>query len=280
LKGFVRAASGDEETGRRPMPWVVTVQGRAGVTLAPVWPQFYAERLLFRNIPRVLLVSATLSEQTGGYLGIPRDEREYIEVGSSFDPKRAPLIYVPTTRVDRRMIEGQNRIWMNRLDGIIGDRLDRKGIIHTRSYSRAQEILRRSKHSDLMILPMGGKVIEGVEKFKRAQAPCILVSPSVEEGFDFPGELCRYQIIAKVPFVDTRDPLIQERVKMDKGYGNYLAAMSMVQMAGRGMRSTDDWCETFIVDDHWQWFQKAARFPDWFRRAWKWEARVPEPLGP
>ena len=40
---------------------------------------------------------------------------------------------------------------ITRIDNIIGGRLDRKGIIHTRSYKRAMEVVERSKHSSMMM---------------------------------------------------------------------------------------------------------------------------------
>jgi Rad3-related DNA helicase len=110
-----------------------------------------------------------------------------------------------------------------------------------------------------------------IAAFMRAKAPCVLVSPSVEEGYDFAGDMCRYQIIAKVPFVDMRSLLMQARVRSDKNYSNYLTALSIIQQVGRGMRAEDDWTETFIIDDHWTWISrvmmKQGLLPKWFTAA-------------
>jgi ATP-dependent DNA helicase DinG len=110
-----------------------------------------------------------------------------------------------------------------------------------------------------------------VDLFKRMRAPRVLVSPSMETGWDFPYDECRYQIIAKVPFVDTRSAVIRARHKSDKKYLNYVVALTLIQMVGRGMRASDDWCETLIIDDNIRWFWAAARefFPAWFRAAYK-----------
>lgn len=257
--------------------WVAQKANR-GARFSPVWAHPYAEQYLFRGIPKIVLCSATLSPEIIRYLGIPKDESRYWEVASGFDPRRRPFIYVPTVRVDRRMNEGQTRIWINQIDSTIDDRLDRKGIIHSRSYSRAQEIVRRSRHSGIMMTHSSRDTRETIERFRRAAAPCVLVSPSVEEGFDFVGDECRFQIIAKIPFIDGRDPVTKARSKQDKGYVNYVAALSLVQMTGRGMRSASDACETFIFDDHWSWFRNKATFASWFRQACVWANEVPPPL--
>lgn len=251
-----------------------------GALFSPVWAHAYAEEYLFRGIPKVVLTSATLQRAVARYLGVDDAAMDYREFSSAFDPSRRPLIYIPTTTVDRNMTEGQVRIWINRIDGIIDGRPDRKGIIHTRSYDRAQLILQRSRHGARLIGHDRRGVRDAVERFKRSSTG-VLVSPSVEEGYDFPGDQCRYQILAKVPFVDTRSLILQARHKSDKTYLNYLTALSIVQQVGRGMRAAEDFCESFIIDDHWAWSRAAMvkqnLFPKWFRAAWRDSQQVPAP---
>lgn len=239
------------------------------IRFTPVWAHAYAEPVLFRGVPKVALLSATLTRSVAKYLGIPDSQLDYNEMASTFDPRRRPLYYIPTTRVDRNMNEGAKRLWVNQIDRVIAGRLDRKGIIHSRSYDRAAEIVRRSKHAHLMMTHTTATLRDTVAEFKAAKAPAILVSPSVETGFDFPGDECRYQILSKVPFIDGRSPLIQARAKSDDGYLNHVAAITLIQQCGRGMRSRDDAAESFIFDDHFRWFRAAATFPKWFRDSWR-----------
>lgn len=262
--------------------WVVEPTPH-GVKWSPVWGHHYAERYLFRGVPRIILSSATVNEDSGRYLGIPAAECDYHEVSSGFDARRRPLIYLSESpRLSHRMSNADRDAWIDLIDQIIAGRLDRKGIIHARSYSRMKEIVELSAHRGLMLTHDSRNVREVVERFKSAKAPCVLVSPSLEEGFDFPGDLCRYQIIAKVPFIDMRSPITKARVTANKAYGNDVAAIAVMQMAGRGMRSADDQCETFVVDGHWNWFRMAAKFPRWFREAFRQSDRVPAAiqLGP
>ena len=259
--------------------WVTSDSARTA-TLAPVWGHAYAEPYLFRGIPRVLLSSATLSPESGRYLGIPPDDADFHEVESTFPSAHRPIIYIPTTRVDHRMQEGNVRQWISRIDQIVGGRLDRKGIIHTHSYARAVEVLKRSKHADIMLTHTSRLTRAVVDEFLRAFPPAVLVSPAVEEGWDFAGTDCEYQIIAKLPFLDTRGPIEQARVKSDKGYSNHVTAQTIVQMSGRPVRSSDDRAETFIIDDHWRWFRKRGTFPKWFKQAWQVCGAVPSPPQP
>ena len=112
--------------------------------------------------------------------------------------------------------------------------------------------------------------------------PAILVSPSVVTGYDFPYDECRFQIVGKLGFPDTRDPIMKARIKKDPDYSSYLAMQSLVQSSGRGGRATDDWCETFIIDDNAKWFLwKFKHFaPDWFMRAYTRLQFVPKARAP
>ena len=178
----------------RPDVWVpgaatdwVAEKTKSGLLFSPIWVHAYGEDRLFVGVPRVLLCSATLQQATGYYLGIDSKDATFMEHDSTFDPRRRPLTYIPTTRVDHRMGECQTRIWLNRIDSIIDGRLDRKGIIHARSYARAREIVARSRHSAIMVTHKNSYQAKyTIEEFKAAAATCVPVSPSLEEGPDFP----------------------------------------------------------------------------------------------
>lgn len=263
------------------VPWVAGWEygkGQSAARFCPLWPAAYAEGRLFRGIDRAILCSATITPEAAKFVGIGRKDLVYREMDSTFPVPRRPFIYAPATRVGWNMVEGQKRQWVSKMDRLIGDRLDRKGIVHTRSYDRAREIVARSKFSNVMMGHTSRNTLEVVGEFVHAEPPAVLVSPSVEEGYDFPGDQCRFQIIAKVPFPDTRDPLLAARIKDDKSYRNVLTAQSIIQMYGRGMRSEVDWCETVIVDDHWLWFRRTVEWPKWFRETFQAVGDLPEPL--
>lgn len=247
---------------------------------SPVWAHAYAEDYLFCRVPKVLMVSATLQRQAAKYLGVAPDAYTFRETPSTFDPKRRPLIWAPTVRVSANISTGEQRIWLRKIDAIIEKRLDRKGIIHTRSYDRAQAILIGSRHRDIMLSHGSRTAGDAVAEFKRSSAPRVFVSPSMETGWDFPYDQCEYQIIAKVPFPDTRTGVMKARVASDKKYQNYVTVLSLVQQYGRGMRAEDDSCETIIIDDHIEWFWPAAKefWPKWFASAYKKFPGIPPPL--
>lgn len=257
-------------------PWVLETSHRSHL-YQPVWPHRYTEDYLFRGIPKVILSSANILPSDAKDLGI--GEHSYIEVPSLFPPKRRPFVFLdanPQVRVDSRMNEGQKRIWVRRIDDIISEFSDYKGVIHTRSYRRSHDLEERSQHSDRFLTHTSKDSRKTIDKFRNSATPDILVSPSVEEGVDFPYDMCRFQIIAKVPFLYAGDPLTKARSESDKTYSNRMAARDLIQMVGRGMRAQDDWCVNWILDAHWVWFRRAVKFPKWFKKSWKSVSRISE----
>lgn len=247
------------------------------ITLTPVWSGEFAEAYLFRGAKKVVLTSATVTEDIVNYLSIPRDNYKYITLPSPFPPKNRLLIYIPTDRVDYKLMNDDSRlqILVNRMDRAIEARQDRKGVLQCLSYEWGRRIQEMSRHQ--YITHKSGGVREAVARYINAGPGAILLSPAVKEGFDFTGDQCRYQIILKVPFPDTREPLLSARKDLDKKYPYYLAMRSMIQMCGRATRGMDDWSEILIFDDHWSYFRKSVKSPMWFKQSWVQSNTLPDP---
>jgi Rad3-related DNA helicase len=261
--------------------WVIERRPQA-VKAAPVWPGPYAEKYLFLDIPHVVLMSATVQPKTLELLGVSSNDMAYDEYPSSFPSRRRPVRHVPTVRVQHSWSEVEQKTWVRRIDQILGGRLDRKGIIHTGSYERRNLILTYSEYREILYFNDSSNTRPIVDRFRQAEAPAVLVSPSLTTGWDLPYEECEYAIIGKIPFPDTRSEIVQARTKADADYGPYCAMQTLVQAAGRGMRSADDQCEILIVDDNWMWFwKKFKKFaPQWFIEAVdrRHHISIPDPL--
>ena len=245
------------------------------VELSPTWPAPYAETILFNGIPKVLFTSATAVPKTAKLLGVRAKHEEYPH---SFPVENRPLTHIPTVRMNYRNGPYEERVWLNRLDQILKTRIGTKGIIHTISYARRDLVLDGSKFKEHMITHSRQDTESVVRTFKTSSAPCILVSPSMATGWDFPDDECRWQIIVKLPYPDTRGAIMKARAKEDKDYINYIVAQQLVQATGRGTRSITDWCETFILDDNIEWYFRGNQhlLVNWFKGAYKTQRTVPK----
>ncbi len=240
---------------KNPSLWVAEYFGEY-FTLDPLWPGDFVEDTLFRGIEKILLTSATLSTKALDLLQVAQEDMDYKEYPSYFPVKNRMVVHIPTTRVDSRMTPDKENLWLQRIDQIIRGRRDRKGIIHTVSYGRAQKVLHASEFHHKMITHNSHTTSSVIQEYKTSRDNLVLVSPSVVTGYDFPYEECEYQVIGKVPFPDQRRKVDKERKELDPDFGMVLAMQQLVQAAGRGVRAQDDKCETFVIDDHWGWFIK------------------------
>lgn len=236
----------------RPAGWVVD-EVENGFQFDPIRPGQYAEGVLHQRTPKIIVVSATLRPKTMYMLGFGQPSFDFREFPSDFDSARCPIYYIPTMRVDVRATD-LSMLWI-RLDQIMSRRTDRKGIVHTISYARREDIMSRSRHAAKMMFNQRGELANSaIEVFKMSPPGTTLVSPSVSTGYDFPMRDCEWQFLCKIPFPDGRSKILQARQADDREYGPYSAMQSMVQSFGRGMRSKEDQCENFICDDHLAWF--------------------------
>lgn len=265
-------------TAQMPDQWV-TEYFSDYITYDPLWPPEFSEKLLFRDIPMILLTSATMGASTLRMLGVPIVGSKTIEYPSYFPVQRRPVYYIPTTRVDFRITNLGYSLWCNRIDQIIGPRLDRKGIIHTVSYDRKNRITNVSEYSQYFYTHKTRDMLASLRRFRSANPPAILCSPSVVTGWDFPYQQCEYQIIGKIPFPDARRKVDKARREKDPDYSCCMAMQNLVQTCGRGMRYPDDQCENMIIDDHFVWFvRKYAKYaPQWWLNAVQTVKTIPEP---
>jgi ATP-dependent DNA helicase DinG len=253
------------------------------VTFDPLWPRRYAESVLFRGVPKVVLVSATVRPKTAELLGVPESELAFEEYGSSFPVERRPVIHVPTVRMNYRTEQDdrQMALWLRMIDLLLDRRADRNGIVHTVSYRRARFLVDNSRHRGRMLVHGTDTRAETIERFRRSEPGTVLVSPSVDTGYDFPYAMSEYQIVAKLPWPDTRGAVMKARTKGDREYGAYLTAQTLQQMTGRVMRAEDDMGETICVDDNISWFVPRYKryFNEWWLQAYRTQrGRLPEPL--
>lgn len=233
--------------------WIVEEMDN-GFQFDPISPARYAEGIMFLRIPKVVMISATLRRKTLAMSGISRQLSQFKEFNSTFKRSQSPIYWIKTMKVDWNNRHDLQPVW-NRLDQIAGRRRDRKGIVHTVSYNRRDQIAAHSRYSSSMVFNEKGEPTPDALRAYREGGPgTILVSPIVGTGYDFPGNECEWQFVCKIPFVPGKSKIIKARQELDREYGPYHAMQTLVQMFGRGTRRDTDWCENFIPDDNCAWF--------------------------
>lgn len=135
-----------------------------------------------------------------------------------------------------------------KIDEIL-DKHDCNCIIHTSTRDITSYILRNSRHSSRMLTY--NNAIEKrtqIDIMKRSKN-AVLVGYSITEGVDLPDDLCRCQIIAKLPWMSLGDIVIKTKASNHDNWYRNKCYQSFVQSIGRGIRHQDDWCVTYVIDD-------------------------------
>ena len=87
------------------------------------------------------------------------------------------------------------------------------------------------------------------------------------EGLDLRGELSRFQIVAKAPFLNLADPYIKRRMAIDNDWYTWSACLALAQGLGRSIRSKEDYARSYILDADTMRLLKSNFLPDWWLSA-------------
>ena len=231
-----------------------------GFTLHPIWPADFIEEYLYRGVPAVVLMSATLPEdEVVDLVQMTPRTFTYRSYPSRVPIESRKVVHIKTVAMTHAR---QDVVaWVNRFDQIITPRMDRRILFHTTSYERRNRVLMGSRFADDRILLSHGSedLEQAYQEFKLHPVPAVLVSPSLTRGYDFPYDACRTNIIGKIPWPDSRNPVVKARTDRFSDYPSKTAMKTIIQELGRGVRNVDDWCENFVIDDSWRWFSKKYR---------------------
>lgn len=251
--------------------WIVErTSGSSGsqISFDPVWTDRDAEKLLFRGIPVVVGMSATVVPATLRYLGIEDGTYDFFEYPSPFDVRRRPIYVWPIVRMHYNMTDGDKKQWAEATDELLAARMDRKTLIPTVSYKRARELQQLSSHASSFVMHDPRSTKDAVERFRHMPPPAVFVSPSVSTGWDFPDDDVRTIIVAKTPYPSRESAVMQARIASDRSYQDVYAATEFSQTVGRHVRSEGDWGETIVTDaafgglmkgEKWRYIAKYVR---------------------
>lgn len=224
---------------------------------------------VFRKADYFLHMSATICgiDSYAHSLGIKDGEFFAIQVNNPIPIENRKVTYLPVVKVGNNMADFEWRQFAKYIDEIIDFEGDVNGIIHTVSYDRAEKIQQFSKHRHRIVVPRTREALLNYQReAKENGRSIILASPAMEEGYDFKGDISRFQILIKVPYAYLGDPLVAHVNKVDPSAYFREAVLRIVQMCGRSVRGVDDWANTYILDKSFESLlaRNGEFFPQWF----------------
>lgn len=240
------------------------------IEFKPVYPADVSEFGLFRKADYILHMSATICGVDAYARSLGITDYEEIQVANPIPLENRKIMYAPVMKMNNNMGDYEYKQLANAIDDIIDYHSGQSGIIHTVSYDRAQKILEHSRHKRILLLPKDRRdIMSGLNRAIETKIPCVIVSPAIEKGWDFKGDLSRFTIIIKTPYEYLGDPLIAYINQKDPSAYFREAVLRIVQMAGRSVRGVDDYASTYILDSSFEMLlaKNGVYFPDWFKDA-------------
>lgn len=223
---------------------------RTAVMFTPVIPPIHLLKRLFTSGTKYLL-SATLPKRLIPYLipGINLDDIQMLELPSDFPVENRKVRYSPVP-----FREDSESDWAPKVVPRLAELIVKHGkpntLIHV-PYKNAANIARLLQNE----LPDINIVCYTKESKKQAieywkEHGGVLLGCGISEGVDFPGDICRLNIVPKIILADMGALAVRKRKSIEGGEELYYlsALVDLIQAFGRGVRSKDDWCVNVVLD--------------------------------
>jgi len=261
-----------------PHKWFLA-QTYAGYILKPFLVDEFVSPLVTSHSPRVLMMSATFlsSRVMTKLLGLDAKTTGWHEMDSNFPKERRPYNFIPVVKLSYKTGSVGYQTLTAAIDQILEKHPDEKGVVHTSSFKLMNEVLKYTKYPRRFLThkPSSSQDEseqtrdEAIATFIRTREPRVLISPSVGLGLDLYDDLCRWQILAKVPYASLGDAQVKYRLDSDPEWYSWNAIAAIVQSCGRSTRHVKDWSTCYILDSaFWQLIKKRKYlFPKWWRDA-------------
>jgi Rad3-related DNA helicase len=254
--------------------WVVDQHEGAGtpVSIKPMDPARYLGHTVWDRGAKFALLSATILNKDAFCrgTGLSPANVALVEVPHTFPVENRPLYDATQGKMTYEhrdeTLPGIARLVVR----LMQHHPDEKGLVHAHSYAIAERLTEL-----LSDFGVGERVRthdrEGrdaaLEGWKRSSGNELFVSVKMEEALDLKGELCRWQVLCKAPYPNTRDSRVARRLE-DGQWGWYYrtALRTVIQACGRVVRAPDDYGATYLADSSLLDLFERARtdMPDWF----------------
>lgn len=217
------------------------------VTLTPLYIDALTKNI-FNCGNKIVLMSATIVDHKKYAASLGIKKYKYIEVESTFDSTKSPIYVSGKYPLSRKTMDKYLPEIVKCIDEILKQHADVKGIIHTHTHAITQYICDKLACDRLLNRQPGISNENIIESHKESTEPTVLVSPSMNYGIDLKGDLARFQIIVKLPYLPMTDKRIKQLFDTDVEWYENKMLNTLVQSCGRSTRSSDDYSTTYILD--------------------------------
>lgn len=207
---------------------------------------------LHKEAPQEIIMSATIGDADIylDLIGASEYKTTAMEMESIFDFSKSPIYMGANYKMSYNEKAASLPHIIKQIEQICGSHKNERGIIHSGTYEISKAIYNGLSPSDKarIIFYNNAKGREEAIRLFKQFPNKILMGPSILEGLDFEGDLCRFIIIAKLPYASLGDNLVKAKMEMFPKWYSYDCVNKITQGIGRGVRSETDYCSTYILD--------------------------------
>jgi Rad3-related DNA helicase len=203
---------------------------------------------IFDHADYVIIMSATIIDPPNFCKSLGIKKYEYIEVDTEFDATKAPIKINTKQRINYKNLNTMLPKLAEQVEDLLEHHQNHKGIIHTHTQYIADYIRNNVDNDRLLCREAGVKNEEILKMHENSTDPTVLVSPSMTYGVDLKGDLAEFQIVLKAPWLPTKDKRVGKMMEIDREWYVNKMLCALIQACGRGIRSLDDECVTYILD--------------------------------
>lgn len=226
------------------------------------------------KVKKIVLMSATISRKDIEQLGLSGKKIVYIDANSVIPAQNRPII-VPR-EAENMSLASQQANLPKLANFIIKTALkfpEEKGLVHLpynmveklKNLIRAHPDFNKIKH--MMLWHTRENKTKVYNQFRELAEPGILFGSGMYEGLDLKQELCRWQIISKIPFPSLANEAIKYMADIDQEWYSWEASKILQQAFGRIVRSETDYGISFVFDKSFirLYEQNQDLYPRWLR---------------
>jgi ATP-dependent DNA helicase DinG len=192
---------------------------------------------------------------------------------SSFPPSRRPVHIHPIAEMTKKNKQHAYPLVADALSQVISNHPENRILVHTVSYDLNRFLVDRlsTSTSRLVTYSTSAEKQRAIDRYLYTETS-VLLAPSLDRGIDLPQDDCRVIVVCKIPFPNLGDKQVSAKLHSSGGRLWYTVktVRSLVQMTGRGMRSEDDFCSSYILDASFItniWRRNRHLLPIWWKEA-------------
>ena len=231
--------------------------GARSYTFSCVKEDWLCYQYILRHAKYKILTSATVGRKESFNTNIGTQYTNYktaqfIDIPNIFDFTRSPIYVIPTYK----MSYSQKKASLPKIAELIFKIMsspnfkDKRGMINTGSYENARAIYTAAPpeiQKRLCMYTTSRDKKDTIDVYTAVKNK-VIIGPSLVEGVDFPGDLCRFIIIMKVPYPNITSKIVKAKMNVFPMWYESTTSNTIIQNIGRGVRNEDDYCTTFILD--------------------------------